>query len=55
MGELKLPKCEHEGKCFARNKEGRREILMEVQEGRCSFQKARRDVTNGKLYPFIDK
>ena len=49
------PTCQKFGKCFARNKDGKCEILTEVPEELCSFQKPRRDVTNGKLYPFIPK
>lgn len=53
------PLCHHEGKCFAKQLsftglEVRCSLLTTSKFGgkRCPFQKEKRDVTNGKRYPF---
>lgn len=51
MMTLDTRRCWQEGKCFARC--GTQcSILTETWRGKCSFQKEKRNYTNGVYYPF---
>lgn len=48
---MKFQKCKCGGKCFAREN-GKCTILTKTPDNKCSFQKPKRNVTNGNVYDF---
>lgn len=47
MGALQVPFCNQSGECFGRNATGECEVLTSTFEGRCPFQKPKREVSAG--------
>ena len=52
--ERDLPECDEMRACFGKSKSGKRcRILTETyQDGKCPFCKEKRDITDGKYYPY---
>lgn len=50
--KLNIMECTQEGKCFAKSERGYCLILKgePYEQGKCPFQKKKREVTNGKYY-----
>lgn len=55
MATMRFPKCVQDGKCFGKTEDGKCAILSCRVIGKCRFQKPERNVTDGKVYMFIER